>query len=140
MIRRIVATLLAVLFVAALAAPAARADGLTDMKKRFEARYPVLLKLREAGKVGETYLGWVEAVKADYLTEEVEFGEEKITVKDLLAAENRDRVVLYKYLAKEAGTTPELVAERNAKRNFEKAGAEEWLKTKDGWVQKKDIK
>jgi uncharacterized protein YdbL (DUF1318 family) len=139
MIRRTAASLLAVLVVAALAATTARADELGDLKERFATRYPALLKLREAGKVGETYLGHVEAVKEEFLKEEVQVGETKTTVKDLLAAESKDRKSLYEIVAKKTGTTPEKVAARNALRNFEKAGPEEWLKTKDGWVKKKDL-
>lgn len=138
MFARWFAATLAVLFVALAAAPA-RASEASDLKKRFETRYPVLLSLKEGGKIGETYLGYVEAVKSDYLTEKVKLGEEEITVKDLLAAENKDRRRLYELLAEQYDTTSEKIAERNAKRNFEKAGAEEWLKTENGWKKKKDI-
>ena len=52
-------------------------------------------------------------------------------------AENRDRKELYAVLAKqEEGATPELVAERNAIRNFKKAKPGEFLKKDGKWIQK----
>jgi uncharacterized protein YdbL (DUF1318 family) len=115
-------------------------DELKKLKGRFKARYATLVKLKAAGKVGETYRGDVKAVKAAYLVEKVAAEGEK-TVKTFLEEENKDRGRLYVLLAKQAGTTPAKVAERAVKRNFQKAAAEHYLQTKaDTWVQKKDYK
>jgi uncharacterized protein YdbL (DUF1318 family) len=113
-------------------------DELDKLKERFKARYPTLVKLKDAGKIGETWQASVLAVKAEYL-EEVAEGEK--TVKVFLEEENKDRARLYVLLAKQAETTPEKVAERAVKRNFEKAEAEHYLLPKAGtWVKKKDYK
>lgn len=140
MIRMATAALAAVIVLAAFGARDARADELSDIKKRMKARYPALLELRKVGKVGETYLGHVEARKAEFLDDKVKVGDETMTVRDLIAAETKDRKKAYELLAEKTGGTAEAIAKTNAKRNFEKAEPEEWLKTKDGWVQKKDLK
>jgi uncharacterized protein YdbL (DUF1318 family) len=55
----------------------------------------------------------------------------------LVDEENADRKELYDLIAKKEGTTAQLVAERNAKRNFEKAKHGDWLKGADGkWTKK----
>ena len=101
-----------------------------ELKERFAQRYAELLRLRAAGVVGETYLGYVELVKGDSSAE--------ARVRDLVSAENADRRTLYGIIAREQETTPEKVAERNAQRNFANALDGEWLKHSDGvWRQKK---
>ncbi len=122
----------------ALPARADDAGELNKLKEQFKKRYPTLLKLKNAGKVGETTRGKVEAVKAAYL-DEIAVGE--TTVKALLAAECKDRDRLYVLMAKKAETTVDKVAERAAKRNFSKASGEHFLKFKSGkWIKKKDYK
>jgi len=108
-----------------IAAPAV-ADELDDLKQRFKERAGELLTLKNAGKIGETYLGYVEAVKGG-----LSAAEQKI-----VDAENADRKKLYTIIAKQQGTTPQRVAERNALRNFSNADKGHWLKSKDGWMQK----
>ena len=116
----------------------AEENELTKLKARFKTRYPTLVKLKNGGKIGETYKGNVEAVKAAYL-EEKAVGEKKVKV--FLAEENKDRARLYVLMAKSAGTAPEKVVARAVKRNFSKAEPKHWLKVKSGkWVQKKDYK
>lgn len=111
---------------------------LDKLKERFKERYPTLDKLKDAGKVGETTRGKVEAVKAEYLDEKA-VGD--TTVKAFVAAENSDRDRLYVLMAKEAGTTVDKVVERAAKRNFSKAEGDHYLQLKSGkWVKKKDYK
>jgi uncharacterized protein YdbL (DUF1318 family) len=52
--------------------------------------------------------------------------------------ENKDRRELYEIIAKETGGTPDVVAEQNARRNYQRARAGEYLKTATGeWRQKK---
>jgi uncharacterized protein len=130
--RAMIALALSGLFVLLLGAPPARAadDDKAALKKRFEERYPKLVELKKAGKIGETTQGVVEAVKKEYLDDS--------KVKNLLSDENADRQKLYKLIAKDTGATPDSVATRAAQRNFEKAKAGEYLKDKDGkWTQKK---
>ncbi len=120
-------SLLATLLLGVLQAAPAHADELDDLKASFKARYPKLQALIQAGKVGETYLGTVEAVKGGSLDGDA---------SGIVSAENADRAKLYAIIAKQQNTTPQLVAARNAMREFSNAKSGEWLKYKDGWKQK----
>jgi len=111
-------------------ASTATAGSLDELRGRFKQRYPKLLKAKDDGKVGETFKGFVEAVKPEFLDDKA--------LKKLVDDENTDRKTLYGILAKKEGTTPEKVAERNAVREFKKAKPGHYLKNKDGkWEQKK---
>lgn len=105
--------------------PAHAAD-LGALKESFKQRYPALQELKTSGKIGETSAGWVEAVK----------GGADAKVNAVIAAENADRKTLYAALAVQQGIAAELVAQRNANRNFEKAAKGEWLKSDGAWKQK----
>jgi uncharacterized protein YdbL (DUF1318 family) len=108
-----------------------RAASVEELQKRFKERYPKLLQAKTDGKIGETYKGYVEAVKEEYLKDEA--------VKKLINDESADRKELYELMAKEEGTTVEKVAERNAVRNFKKAKKGQFLKGRDEkWEQKKE--
>ena len=112
-----------------LGAAAAQAVDFAKLKERFKQRYPKLLKAKNAGKIGETFQGYVEAVKPEYLQD--------ADLKKLLDDENADRKTLYKAIADKEGVPPEKVAERNAVRNFKRAKPGHYLKNKDGeWVKK----
>jgi len=115
---------------------------LARLKERMRARYADLERMRDAGKVGETWDGKVAVVKATYESEKVDPKDaQSQTVGQLVAAENGDRDRLYAILAKELKTTAAEVAEQNGLRNLAKAGPDHWLRLKDGrWVQRKDIK
>lgn len=139
MIRRATIVLLALVTFAMTASADDVDKELKELKKRMDARYATLLSLREAGKVGETYLGYVEAVKSEYLDDEVKVDDEKTTVKALLKAENDDRSRAYSLLAEKSGGTKEGIAKIKARHSFDRAGPDEWLKTKNGWKQKKDL-
>jgi uncharacterized protein YdbL (DUF1318 family) len=121
--RLFLTTLLAGLLVPALARAA---DDLGALQKRFKERHAQIQKLKSDGIVGETYKGYVEFVdKKDPASE------------DLVKSENEDRKTLYDALAKKENTTAEKVAERNAKRNFERAKSGEYLQDSTGKWQKK---
>jgi len=103
---------------------------MAQLKERFKARYPKLLKAKAEGKVGETYKGYLEAVKPEYLKDKA--------LKKLVDQENADRKTLYELIARKQKATPEKVAELNAARNFSRAKSGHYLKNKDGkWEQKK---
>lgn len=123
---QILPVLAALLLGAVFTLPVA-ADEMSDLKESFKARYPKLQALINAGKVGKTYQGSVEAVKGGSLDSDA---------AAVVAAENADRAKLYILIAKQQNTTPSLVAERNAAREFASASSGEWLKYKDGWKQK----
>ena len=122
-------SLFALATVALFAAATAQAVDFAKLKERFKERYPKLLKAKDAGNIGETFSGYVEAVKPEYLQD--------AALKKLLEEENADRKTLYRAIARKEGVAPEKVAERNAVRNFKKAKPGHWLKNKDGkWVKK----
>jgi len=108
-----------------------------ELKARFEARHQELNALKVQGTIGETWQGFVEAVKdpSDLVSE----------ARTLVEQENADRRSLYELIANdvvkgEKRISPEKVAERNARRNFANAKPNEFLKTRDGlWMQRKEI-
>ncbi len=99
---------------------------LDGLRERFKERYPKIHALKTDGVIGETSRGYIAFVE-----------KEKAGAAELIKAENADRETLYKTLAEKEGSTPENVAERNAKRNFEKAKSGEYLQGTDGKWQKK---
>ena len=110
---------------AAPAAPAAVSPEEAALQKRFKARYPQLQQFKRDGVIGETDAGYVDFVKQK--------AEKAATVVD---EENADRKTLYKLIADKEGITIEVVAQRAAKRNFDKAKPGEWLKEGSKWRQK----
>jgi uncharacterized protein YdbL (DUF1318 family) len=99
---------------------------LEDLHEKFRGRYPQIRELKQAGTVGETADGYLDFVKG-----------KKGDAAKLVSEENADRKELYKIIAEKESTTPELVGQRAAKRNFEKAEKGEYLKSADGkWTQK----
>ena len=100
-----------------------------DLRANFAARYPAIQEQKSAGKLGETFQGYVEVVQKDYLKDE--------KIKTLMTDENADRGELYRLMGQETGATPEDVAARNAARNFKKVQPGEYLKHADGVWRKK---
>ncbi len=120
-------SLMAFLIGIAFCAAAARADEMQELRGRFEARFQALQADKTAGHIGETYLGYVEAVRGGLAPE----------VQVLVDQENADRSRLYALIAASEKVTAEQVAARNAERNFRSAKSGEWLKGRDNkWVQK----
>lgn len=109
-----------------------------ELKKRFEARADRLNRWKTQGLIGETFEGWVEAVHDDLIK-----GEQREVVAD----ENADRKALYALIAErvdESGESrhvpPRAVADRNARRNFDKAESAHLLKVSEGyWISKRDL-
>ena len=103
-----------------------------EIKIRMQDRFAKISELKKSGKIGETPLGFAEAVNK-------EFAQNEPIIK-LLAAENDDRKMLYAIIAKESQTSVEEVGMANAKRYFQKASDSDYFKTQTGeWKQKKDI-
>lgn len=140
--RTILILMLACIALVAQGRAAQANDDETTLKKRFESRYLTLLALKDDGRVGETSTGWAEAVRLEYLTQRVdENNAESPTVRDFLLEENADRQKLYTLIAKKTSATEQDVAKRNARRLFQKASPEHFLKLPDDrWVQKKDLR
>lgn len=96
-----------------------------QLRERFKQRYPQVEALKQAGIVGETDGGYLDYVK-----------QKDPEAEKIVDAENADRKALYAEIAQQEQTTPELVAVRNAKRNFEKAKPGEYLRENGKWRKK----
>ncbi|MGD2098777.1 MAG: YdbL family protein [Desulfobacterales bacterium] len=101
---------------------AAHAD---DIKARMKKRLPVIVELKNKGIVGENNKGYLEFI-----------GNQKAKA-DVVAAENKDRRTVYEAIAKQQGTTAELVGKRRALQIANKANKGEWVQDAGGqWQQK----
>ena len=97
-----------------------------DIKTRMKDRLPAILELKANGIVGENNKGYLEFIGG------------KTEKADVVAAENEDRTTVYAAIAKQQGTTVELVGKRRALQISEKADAGDWLQNAAGnWYQKK---
>jgi uncharacterized protein YdbL (DUF1318 family) len=103
---------------------------------------PTIRALKDAAKVGESWKGYLDAVQDTYLSEKLEFEKKTVTIGDFLAAENKDREVVYAIIAREQSTEEEqvpveYVAETSAKDLFKRAQPGDWLLQKTGkWTRK----
>ena len=97
-----------------------------DIKTRMKNRLPVIKELKAQGIVGEDNKGYLRFVGGEKAKE------------DVVAAENEDRKTVYAAIAKQQGTTAELVGSRRALQIAKKASPGEWLQDASGkWYQKK---
>ena len=97
-----------------------------DIKARMKNRLPVIKKLKAEGLVGEDNKGYLQFVGG------------KKAEADVVAAENKDRETVYTEIAKQQGTTAELVGKRRALQIANKAAPGEWIQDAGGnWIQKK---
>jgi uncharacterized protein YdbL (DUF1318 family) len=122
--------------------PVQQPDPLAELKKKMKARYADLERLRDDGKVGETWNGEVAVVKAVHASEKVDpKSPTSPTIGAFVDTENSDRKQLYALLAKELKITAAEVAKQNGLRTIDKADSDHWLKLEDGrWIQRKDVK
>lgn len=112
----------------------------SDLKARFSERHGVLVRLKDAGKIGETSKGLVGVVKSSAAKDSVDLPAGKTTVADLVRAENADRKQLYALIAERTKETAAAVADQAAIRNFRTAKPEHNLQLANGkWVKKKDL-
>ena len=117
---KILALLLAGIFVLGVSAFA------DDIKARMKKRLPVIKKLKTQGIVGEDKAGYLQFVGANKSS------------ADVVAAENKDRRTVYQAIAKQQGTTAELVGKRRALQIAKKTKPGEWVQDAGGnWTQKK---
>jgi uncharacterized protein YdbL (DUF1318 family) len=97
-----------------------------SIKQRMISRLPVIKALKDQGVVGENNTGFLEFV-----------GNRKEKA-DVIAAENKDRKLVYETIAKKQGTTTEVVGKHRAVQIAGKAKTGEWLQDANGkWYQKK---
>ena len=96
-----------------------------EIKQRMIARLPVIKALKGQGIVGENNRGYLQFV-----------GQKK-EKKEVVTAENKDRKLVYKAIAKQQGTTAEVVGKHRAVQISNKAQPGEWLQDANGkWYQK----
>jgi hypothetical protein len=97
-----------------------------DIKTRMKNRLPVIKELKAKGIVGEDNKGYLQFV-----------GGNKAKA-DVVAAENKDRKTVYAAIAKQQGTTAELVGKRRAVQIAKKANKGKWVQDASGnWNKKK---
>ena len=96
-----------------------------DIKARMKKRLPEIKALKAKGIVGEDNEGYLQFVGGDKAG------------ADIVAAENKDRRTVYEAIAKQQGTTPEIVGQRRALQIAKKARSGEWVQDAGGqWQQK----
>ncbi len=95
------------------------------IKQRMLDRLPQINSLKDKGIIGENNKGLLEFRTSDH------------SQAKLIKEENADRIEVYKYIAKKAGTTPEIVAKARAEKIAKKAPKGHWLQDKSGkWYKK----
>ena len=96
-----------------------------DIKARMKNRLPIIKELKAQGIVGEDNKGYLQFVGG------------KQAKADVVAAENKDRRTVYAAIAKQQGTTAELVGQRRALQIAKRANKGEWVQDKGGkWIKK----
>ena len=100
--------------------------GSEKIKARMKERLPVIKVLKAEGVVGENNIGYLEFI-----------GNNK-TKEDVINAENSDRAKVYSDIAKQQGTTVDLVGKRRATQIAKNAKPGQWIQDQRGkWYQKK---
>jgi uncharacterized protein YdbL (DUF1318 family) len=100
--------------------------GSNEIKARIKARLPVIDALKADGIIGENNRGYLEFIKNDKPKE------------DVVISENQDRKKVYSAIAKQQGTTADLVGKRRAKQIAQRAKPGQWIQDGSGnWYQKK---
>ena len=95
------------------------------IKQRMIERLPIIKSLKDQGIVGENNKGYLEFV-----------GQKKEKA-DVIKAENKDRKLVYGAIAKQQGTTAEVVGKHRAIQIANKAHPGEWLQdAKCKWHKK----
>lgn len=111
------------------------------LKKRAEARYAELLRLKNAAKVGETDEGLVAVTKSEYEGDRTDPEDESSpTVGQVVGDENGDRKKLYAIIARGNDTDPAEVARTAMVGHFKRALPTHYVRVKGKWIQRKDLK
>jgi uncharacterized protein len=122
--KKVYCALLAFLFLIVFAAGAF--PSAQEIQARMIARLPAIKDLKDRGLVGENNKGFLEFI-----------GQQK-EKQEVVTAENQDRQQVYEAIAKQQGTTVELVGQHRAIQIADKALPGEWLQDANGkWYQKK---
>ena len=96
-----------------------------EIQNRMKARYPVIVTMKDQGLIGENNIGLLQ------------FRTKKTTNKDIVTAENNDRTLVYKAIAKKQGVDVKLVGSRRALAIAEKGKKGHIFQKKNGtWYVK----
>jgi uncharacterized protein YdbL (DUF1318 family) len=99
--------------------------GSDKIKARMKERLPVITALKAEGAIGENNKGYLEFIDGAKAKE------------DVITAENSDRKEVYTAIAKQQGTSVDLVGERRANQIAKKAKPGQWIQDQSGtWYQK----
>jgi len=121
--QRVFSLLLGLIFLLVFCSVASAAAN--GIKERMAARLPEIVGLKDKGVIGEDNLGYLQFVGAT---------KEKA---ELVQAENDDRLQVYQAIAKQQGTTADLVGRRRAQQITEIALPTHWLQDANGrWYKK----
>ena len=116
---------LAIFVAVGFATVVAHAEVLGAVKQRMNQRLAKIDQLKASGALGENNRGLIELRGGD-----VEAG-------DVMAAENRDRQIVYLEIAKQTGTSAEQVAHKRAQQIAAASAVGVWLQKDDGsWYKK----
>ena len=97
----------------------------SEIKQRMISRLPLIQALKDKGIVGENNKGFLEFIGG------------KKEGADVVQAENKDREEVYAAIAKQQGTTVEVVGKHRAIQITKNARAGEWLQDGKGkWYKK----
>ncbi len=123
---KIFITMISLLLSVLLIAGASAFAGSAEIKARMKERLPVINALKAEGVIGENNKGYLEVIGG------------KQAKKDVITAENSDRKQVYTAIAKQQGTSVDLVGKRRAKQIAKKAKLGQWIQDQSGkWYQKK---
>jgi|LGVF01.1.fsa_nt_gb uncharacterized protein YdbL (DUF1318 family) len=123
---KIFITMISLLLSVLLIAGASAFAGSAEIKARMKERLPVINALKAEGVIGENNKGYLEVIGG------------KQAKKDVITAENSDRKQVYTAIAKQQGTSVDLVGKRRAKQIAKKAKPGQWIQDQSGkWYQKK---
>lgn len=96
-----------------------------DIKTRIKNRLPQIIELKAAGIIGENNQGFLAFIGGNK------------SEQALVEAENNDRQLVYNAIAKQQGTTADVVGRRRALQIANKAKPGEWIQDTGGkWAQK----
>lgn len=97
----------------------------SDIKARMSARLPDIVALKVSGVIGENNKGYVEYIAG------------KRQKTDVVDAENKDRLLVYEAIARQQGTTSEIVGVLRAQQIAERATPGDYIQNDKGeWFQK----
>lgn len=116
---------ISIFLIAPLVTGAMAIAGMNDIKSRMKSRLPEIVSLKAKGIIGENNKGYLQFTGADRTGEAV------------VRAENADRKAVYEAIAKQQGTTADVVGVHRAAQIAQKAAPGELLQDANGkWYHK----